>query len=478
MEEIVRLSEIFSDSVCFVEQTLFGHKRVNAILGVYVAFTMYLSSIIKPGLDIYSMAKPLAKWKVWLYWLFAGLWGGHWEYLNIKIEEKSSYKGIWISISLFSIIVILILLSYKLFESQFIVVTILLYLLLFINVICGIGRISYSTNKFNARYYRRYIDTDLILNNEKLNVDRWIKDFSSRMKKFGENLRIANAIVEDKEYGYEDADTSFFKNLATFGNYNKLQREKSRLKFLAETSVALQDEIKRNKNIQGGLEIYLDCYRAAAYRNISLCKELLGLLKIVEGQKQSVIKDVSIEIPQYTILDSTKFTSFRSVDFDTESFSKGVMSSVEQVSKSLSDIQNRGDSITKADLTCSLVEIGLTAVGEGISGIIDLNTETTNQRAEVNHKIAEVTDSLETLVPQLNIYRAKFLRQIEVLVSLKEMNSAFIKVYEPLRKGVFNDEGGYTKSYNYFIASDHFKKQLGILVSLCSAYSKINKSSQ
>lgn len=476
MEELSFISSIFNDCVAFVSQTLYGHKTINSIVSIYLTITVYISSYKKPGIDIYAMSKPLAKWKVWLNWLFSGIWGGHWEYLNL--EGLSSFKGIWSRISLLFIAIVLILLSHKIFESQFVVVTILLFLLLFTNILCGIGRISYSTNKFNARYYRRYIDTDLILNDEKLPVDTWIEKFSTRMDEFDENLKIVNAIVKDKDYGKEDADTSFFKNLVTFGNYNKLQRERGRLKMLAETSEALQDEIELNEEIQRFLDAYLGIYRVAAYRNISLCKELLGLLKKIEGKKQSVIKDVSIEIPQNMITNSTSFTTFSSVDFDTESFCKGVMTSVDNVSKSLTAIQDRGEKITKADLTCSLVEVGLAAIGEGISGIIDLNAETTNQRKDVNYKISQVTDNLEALLPQLNEYRAKFLRQVEVLSSLKEMNSAFIKVYEPLRKGVFDDYGGFAKEADEFIDSQHFKKQLGILTCICSTYSKINNSSK
>ena len=479
MSELDLLKSLFADMVEFVQHNLTGHWIVNILLFIYMIVTTLICCF---ETNIHSMSKPLRQWRVWMFWLFAGLWGSHWEYLNPHVRKdlypnkNSELVDSWFGLSFLSVTSILVLLTFNLFEAQYNVVVALLLVLLFFNVLLGLVCIPYSTAKFNAIYYRRNIETDLILQNKRLPVDEHIIEFDNRLTEFGENLKIVDAIVGDSDAGKEDANTSFFKNLVTFGNYNKLQREKGRLKMLADTLNALNEEIEKNVDLQYEMEVFLEQYRVAAYRNISLCKELLGLLKKIEGEKQKVIKDIIIDIPQTSSSDLISMGNFKDVEFNVSAFEDSVSATVEDVGKKLSAIQDKGKKITSTDLATSAIEIGLSAVVEGFSGIIDLNADTSNQRAEVQHNISYLTDELERLVPKLTKYKVEILRQIELLSALKEMNAAFIKVYEPLRKSVYSDTGGFVRGYREFITAPEARKQLGLLAAICSNYSKVNNS--
>lgn len=470
----IQLLEFFNVCAAFIEQRIAGHWILNLILLAYAIASSVISNKVTSD-RIHAMEKPLSKSTVWLCWLCAGFWGGTWFCLTPNLENPSR-KKIWLVFTWVFFLFILLTLTFHMFDLQYKIATLLILLLVCINILLPIGWISYLTDKFNAEYYLKHIETDLILAGKELPADWTIKMLTTQMKNLNEYIEIVHKIAEDETIGTEDAERSFLKNLLTAGRYNQLQREIGRLNTLAEASEEIQEEMITNDILQSSLERFLMQYRVAAYRNISFCKGLLGLLKTVEGTKQDIVHDVSIPIPQSAILSTCDTSSFSRIEFDSEAFTEGVMSSVDVASKSLTAIQNSGNKIQKADFAEAAITIGISAITEGISGIIDLNEQTTNQRALVLEEISRITADLERLLPKLNTYRAQILRQVELLTSLKELNSAFVKVYEPLRQSIYNDRGGYAKDFEVFLSSPETKKQLGLLTAICSTYSKINQA--
>lgn len=477
MSELEIFTSMYEDWVGFVQNTLAGHWIIYIIVLVDMIVT---TSIAISTTDVISLAKPLNQWKVWAIWLFGGLWGAHWLCLNPKNnkyrypEYDSGHVYEWFFVSAFTTIVIMVLLTFHLFDGQYGIAATWLLVLIFCNILIGIGRIPYSVKRFNAQWYRRYFETNLIMKNKPLPVDTYLVKMKQRMNEFGKKLKIVQAIADDSDYGKENADTSFFKNIVTFGNYNKLQREKGRLNMLAETCDALDDEIRKNETVQIELENYLEQYRAAAYRNINLCKDLLSLLKKIEGKHQKLVSDDFIYIPKLSNVNITAIINMQNAEFNTDVFGQYTASSFESVGNTLTEIQENGEKITSTDLAVGAIEIGLSAIADGISGIIDMNTEVSNQRDWVKDSITEVTDKLEVLVPKLNTYRSKILRQGELLEALKELCFAFIKIYEPLRRSVYNDKGGLKDGYKKFLMQANTQKQLGLLAAICSRYSKVN----
>lgn len=217
-------------------------------------------------------------------------------------------------------------------------------------------------------------------------------------------------------------------------------------------------------------------YRSAAYRNLNLCKDLLGLLKTIEGKHQSVVRDLAISVPEITTQDILNLTSIGEVKFDSDSFGKSVMMSVDNVNNSLTSIMERGGKITATDLKIGALEVGISAIASGVTGIIDLNAETSEQREKVQLKIAVITRKLSRILPELNEYRVQILRQIEILSALKEMCVAFIKVYEPLRQNVYNSNGGMVDGYQEFLQQESTRYQLSLLIAICNNYSKVNQA--
>ena len=51
---------------------------------------------------------------------------------------------------------------------------------------------------------------------------------------------------------------------------------------------------------------------------------------------------------------------------------------------------------------------------------------------------------------------------------------AFIKIYEPLRKSIYSDDGGFIAGYQVFIKSFKTREQLAVLAAICSHYNKFN----
>ena len=429
------IQNAFSPCISFMEHhNAAGHWIINTSLLLYAILSSILSYQTIDR-DIYAMEKPMSKLTVLLCWLFAGPWGGVWFCLTPQLEKPSLTK-IWLIFTWIATLFIFLGLTFHMFDLQYKIATALLFLLVVVNMLYPIYCISYLTDRFNAKYYLRHIETDLILANKKLPADMAIADLTAQMETINNYLDVIHHILEDKTIGTEDAKTSFFKNVLTLGRYNQLQREIGRLNTLAEASMEIQEELSYSEFLQSQLELFMKQYRVAAYRNITFCKNLLGLLKKVEGTKQNVVQDVSIQIPYSSVLSTFKNATFANIQFNSEAFSEGIISSIDAASKSLTAIQYKGETIQREDLFEAAITVGISVVTESVSGIIDLNSETTNQRVVVQRKISELTSSLEDLIPKLNNYRAQILRQVELLDSLKELNSAFIRVYEPLRRSI------------------------------------------
>lgn len=452
----------------FVQNILAGHWAINILVLITLVITFVIAVVSS---DVESISKPLKQRTVWLLWLFGGLWGIHW----ICTSKDDEAYG-WTGISCLATIISLLFLTFDLFDEQYSIVAVFILAMFVFNVLFGAFKIPRAVAKFNARYYRRHIDTDLILNNETLPEDNFIIDFRVRLEEFDKNICDLSEIVKDKEYGTEDAETSFFKNIFTFGNYNKLQKEKARLQSLADVCNILNDEVDKNEELLETLEDYLIKYRSAAYRNLNLCKDLLGLLKTIDGKKQSVVHDSAIAVPEITTKDILDITSIGEVKFDSDSFGKSVMMSVDSVNNSLTSIMEQGGKITATDLKLGAIEVGISAIASGVTGIIDLNAETSEQREKVQLKIAVITRKLSRILPELNEYRVQILRQIEILSALKEMCVAFIKVYEPLRQNVYNSKGGMVDEYQDFLQQESTRYQLSLLIAICNNYSKVNQA--
>ena len=169
MSELEIFTSMYEDWVGFVQNTLAGHWIIYIIVLVDMIVT---TSIAISTTDVISLAKPLNQWKVWAIWLFGGLWGAHWLCLNPENnkyrypEYDSGHVYEWFFVSAFTTIVIMVLLTFHLFDGQYGIAASWLLVLIFCNILIGIGRIPYSVKRFNAQWYRRYFETNLIMKNK------------------------------------------------------------------------------------------------------------------------------------------------------------------------------------------------------------------------------------------------------------------------------------------------------------------------
>lgn len=191
MSELDLLKSLFADMVEFVQYNLTDYWIVNIILFIYMIVTTLICCF---ETNIHSMSKPLRQWKVWIYFGFLLVCGISFGIVNPHVRKdlypnkNSELVDIWFGLSFLSVTSILVLLTFNLFEAQYNVVVALLLVLLFFNVLLGFVCVPYSTAKFNAIYYRRNIETDLILRNKRLPVDEHIIELTNaNCTEFGES---------------------------------------------------------------------------------------------------------------------------------------------------------------------------------------------------------------------------------------------------------------------------------------------------
>lgn len=390
---------VILDSAKYVQQHLVGHWIITLLISCYALFAM-IYCLVDSDIDMYSMKNPLKRNKVMKAWAFAGFWGGHWAYLNPF--SISITKNIWLIFCMVSIIAIAILLNVSLFDSQYIVVALLLYALFFVNFVWGFGRIPFGVDLINAKYYRRHIETDLILKGYELPVDKNLAKISPRITAFNKRLQALYDAVEGVEDGKEDASR------------------------IAKACHELNEALKKNLIIQTETDHFLKQYRTAAYRNINLCKDLLAQMKAEDEQ------------------------------------------TIEQICKSLTDIQKKGDSDVMGPPAGTVIAKELSAITDGISQLVDFKTKGTRKQ------LTEIKQKLQKLLPRLYKYITKLSRELEETAELSKINSDFVIRYEAINSAELNDKGEINKDYRQQqLSLPDTKTKMEELVAACHGYSNV-----
>ena len=110
--------DFFSNTCDFVS-SIFGHPVTGYILIGYALLTYFVIWVSRPKMRTNEdvLCKPLSTGDAVMWWFFAGLWGGHWAYVNVYPKLRYS---IWIYLmTLFSFLcfsVVVLLLNYEMIE--------------------------------------------------------------------------------------------------------------------------------------------------------------------------------------------------------------------------------------------------------------------------------------------------------------------------------------------------------------------------
>lgn len=486
----------------------FGRYWFGAVFLYYFFATFHASfGISSRNLD---RAKPLSPKNVYLVWLFSGLWGGHLFYLENKHEN--GLVAFWKWISLVAILLVFLgnytaimyfwkspymLVHYvntwnwsmpnslQLYYSCWVVGVIFV-----VNIVGGLLFIPYITYVYNAFNFRQHYENDLILSGEKVEADKFYSRWKSHNNSLNKHLEEVITYVNEG-YTIEDPDRDnstwggvkrFLKNVATVGKTGKLEKKMERLRCLSVCCQELEEDINETETYNDELYGFLVNSRNAAYRNLFLAKELIGVVKdkISSEQQKLLIDDfIDLDAP----LNHSTGVSFRASDiqFDANNFFSSIGNDMDGTLNNLNKQIQKEGSLSKGDFISAGIEAGISTAIHGISNLIDLYSQTKEALLEVEEEIKQTSDYIEIAIPAIQKYQAALLRQSEVLSALTMCNKAFIQAYDPLREQVFGAPTfwkyltGVKKRLDLF-KTNEFRKDLQHLIMVSSQYNKVNQS--
>ena len=444
------------------------------------------------------MKKPESKLKGYMVLFGSGIFGGHYFYY-----DKFKWIG-WLTILLTLVIPLWdfkeIMYFYNIPNLLFIqelefihlpglglfyLTEIILFSLYAFNILSGLLCIPYWVYLYNSKYFRKHTDNDDILKGKKLEVDKFYnQQLTPNIIKTNEDADEVKETLADDEliiYNKEDDKLSgFFKSIFTLGNSSTLKYKVGRLRALRYCCQVLSEDIDRFETDNDRLYYFLSYYRIAAYRNLYLAKELVGIVKDkVSSKKQSLIKDDFPDIvsPQNDIPENV-YASAISTSFDSDSFWDSVGTSLGSSFDNLSLKLDKEGNLSKDDFIGAAIEVGIDSVIAAIDGVLTMNSRTNRALRDVEYDINKAVSYLNKALPAINKYQIELLRQSELMVALSQCNRAFVMAYEPIRQKVFGRPSfrqfifGVNKDLHY-LKTDEFKKDLQHLLLVCSEYNKV-----
>lgn len=270
---------------------------------------------------------------------------------------------------------------------------------------------------------------------------------------------------------------SWFKNIITGGNYNKLQDEEAAFYDLKDRYNSFQDDFLLINQKRFEALTHLKSEREDAMKNLHLAKNLISRIKEVNGKEIiHVIDSISNVVatgPEIVIGDV-------SIDF------QGKLDNVSQTFlNSLNGSLNRlGENkiYTKKDLKAEFATIAFDVLSDGISQLVQINSEVNSKRKEIVNASRSMVDSIDKMTTQAPVIYKELKRIIEISRVLNKHNQAFSKKYETIIKDI-NKQSKWSNFIGdlfnrKIVPDDKMLMDLKYLISYSSDYSKINKSAK
>lgn len=468
------------------------------ILFIFISMLLIISFVLITDPEEEQLAHPIKNSKAYRVVAFVGLFGGH----NIYLKKYS-----WISVLTILLTIVFFFWNYKyvmfLYDlpSVFFISNlnciyleemgtfywwqVILITLYIINFLTGIIFTPFWVYQFNGNYFRKHKDNDAILNGNSLEVDHFYNSkLIPHINEVKSDVKYVKQVLKDDSYIIEeDGDekiSGFFKNIFTLGKSSELKSKIQRLRALHSCCELLQTDLDTLDEYNEKLYSYLVYYRVAAYRNLYLAKELIGVIKDnISSKQQELIKDEFTNLikPENNSSTNLQFDSSQ-ISFDSERFFDTLGNSF---TKSFDPINKKLESekeISKQDLLSAGFEFAFDSVIAGIEGIIDQYQNVSASLRETQKQINEAVEYLGEAFPAIMRYQAEMARQSEIMVALSQFNKAFIMAYEPMRQKVFGRPTfsqflhGINKDTEYF-KSIEFRHDIHHLIQVCTEYNKI-----
>lgn len=472
----------------------------------YALLGMVCSLTQSSDLDADSKVKVSTVYGIWAY---AGIWGGH----KMRL---SPYGGAGAYYSVMAVLGFFVLPAAFLFNwtainyywatpelflhyaptwawsqpSSYYLLAgeVLIAVTLLVNIVIPALLIPYWVYQYNNETYRHHFENDLILRNQKTQVDYQIGNIKKLNNELAESLPEINSYVAqgvdyDRDLGGDFGDRlgRFTKNIFTLGSYSSMLREKEHLKDLQQLCQYLYDKVEDAQSKESIMEEELERMRKAAYRNLYLAKELVSAVKDkVSSKGHYLVKDELPEMIQQAL----------------PSIARGGQVSTFQVEAAidthLTNIGNKVGNMLDYALSHDLKnsdeqgELIIQALGvalESILAIFTLNSEVNRVRIQLEEHRGRILDAIDSAQHNIQAYQATLARFVELVSALDQCNKAFVKLYEPLSRQVFAETS--LKNFLFgirikkgFDNSPEFQSQLAALLEACRLYNQINISAK
>ncbi len=269
---------------------------------------------------------------------------------------------------------------------------------------------------------------------------------------------------------------SWFKNVITGGNYNKLQNEEREFQNLAEKFSLLQDGyIDLNQSHLNALH-FLKTEREEVVKNLSLTKNLISKVKSITNDKKQIIKSDFVSYVENTNVEFQ--IGDVSIDFQGK-LDKVSETFVKSLDGSFKRLENK-KTFTKGDLKLELAGIALDVISEGIDAVINLNGEVNEKRRHITSTSIDIKEAMRKMTNQAPKTYIEIKRMIEIARVLNMHNQVFSAKYQTIQ-----NEINKKSKFSIFI-SELLKKKivpdetmqtnLHSLMKYSSEYSRFNKN--
>ena len=270
---------------------------------------------------------------------------------------------------------------------------------------------------------------------------------------------------------------SWFKNVITGGNFDKLQNEQREFNKLANSFSLLQDGyIDLNQTHLNALH-FLKKEREEVVKNLSLSKNLISKIKSITNDKKQEIKN-----------DFITYVENQNVEFQLGDVSINFQGKLDNVSEtfvksldsSFKRLENKKN-YTKGDLKAELAIVAVETLIKGVGEIINLNGEVNEKRRHITASTKEIIDATSKMTKQAPKIHIEAKRMIEIASVLNKHNQVFSIKYQAIQREI-NKKSKVTIFINELfnkkiIPDENMQINLHSLMKYSSEYSRFNKES-
>ncbi|WP_312185301.1 hypothetical protein [Sphingobacterium sp.] len=489
LENILKqhISDLHNSDINFITRKI-EHLNENIpwyyyikIIGIIASVLILLRGLFKNKYSDENRIEPFSKRLSYVLLLIGGLFGTHQFYLRQKIQAYIY----WFLIAFFFILNAHFFYVYLKFPavifdlSSYTILSKIIFLSMIGLIIKDIFLIPFFCYKQNNNIYKRHFETNLILGDKKNSVTKHLSLKQRILSKINSADGTIHEILNDKSINSEGPEVSnFFKYIVTLGKSSKLQKEVNRLSALQQVALDAQISFREAMDYHNHAEVLLIKCRMDVYRNLSLAKEMISIIKDnLRSKDNELVKDniIKVKIESIDYLHDEKMI--------TTAFDDGILLDDirKNVKKSIMTTLDNKREINKNTLIEDSIELTFNLIGNLISEIGRLNKEVVSKRLEVQRAKNEIESAMLNTSKAFLAIKSNILRINEITEALDRVNRSFIKRYEPLRQKVFGESNFINylnhRSKRKELKNDmEFWEEIKLLCQICHEYNKINKA--